>query len=64
MKVSFDASGKPVSATGAAFLLNHEAMTRQDKTIDQMETLTGFEFFANIPTSIQDTAEGTYHSFF
>ena len=64
MKVSFDASGEPVSATGAAFLLNHDAMTRQNKTIDQMETLTGFEFFANIPENIQNSAESTYTAFF
>ena len=64
MKVRFDASGAPVSATGAAFLLNHEVMTRQDKTIAEMETLTGFDFFANLPEGIQTPAENTFTSFF
>ena len=64
MRVSFDTSGEPVSATGAAYLLNHEAMTRQNKTIDELENLTGFEFFSNIPEDIQNSAEGTHTSFF
>ena len=64
MKVSFNSSGEATSATGAAFLVNHESMTMQTKTIDQMEVLTGFDFFTNIPDSIQNTAESTYTSFF
>jgi len=64
MKVSFNTSGEAVSAAGAAFLLNHEDMTQQDKTIDELETLTGFDFFTNIPESIQNSAESTYTSFF
>ena len=64
MKVSFNTSGEPVSATGAAFLVNHDSMTQQNKTINQMETLTGFTFFANLPSSVTSSAKNTFTSFF
>lgn len=64
MKVHF-LGGIAQSATGAAYLFNHESgATQQNKTIDQLEALTGFDFFANIPSSIQEAAEGKFTSFF
>ena len=57
MKVTFNASGEASSATGCAFLLEHETGTRQNKTIDELETLTGFDFFTNVPSALQTAAE-------
>lgn len=65
MKVTFDASGAAVSAQGAAYLFNHQSgATRQDKKIDEIETLTGFDFFTNIPSAIQEEAESNFTKFF
>ena len=65
LKVTYNSSGEAISAKGAAYLFDHKSgASRQDKTIDQIETLTGFDFFANIPESIQNTAEGTFTTFF
>ena len=62
MKVSFT-NGTPTAAVGAAYLLNHQnsGATRQEVTIDDIETLTGFDFFAHVPTSLQNTAEAETH---
>ena len=57
MKVRFDSSGNASSASGAAFIINHETLERDDITIKQLESITGFDFFTNIPKSIQDNAE-------
>ena len=60
MKVRFNANGSVASAKGAAYLVEHlETPTVQYKTIDQIEELAGFDFFANVPTEIQNTAEAT-----
>lgn len=60
MKVKFNNSGEPQSAKGAAYLVEHVASpTPQYVTIDYVESLAGFDFFANVPTSIQNTAEAT-----
>ena len=60
MKVSFNSSGVPQSAKGAAYLVEHIASpTVQYKTIDYIESLAGFDFFANVPSAIQNAAEGT-----
>lgn len=64
MKVSFDADGEVKAAKGAAFLLKHETGTKQEKTIRQLETLTGFDFFTNIPPDYQNSAEGDFTSLF
>lgn len=67
MKVSFNNSGVPVSAKGAAYLVEHVADPEvQYVTIDHIESLSGFNFFANVPTAIQNAAESTatpYNSF-
>ena len=61
MKVTLS-GGVPVSATGAAYLMDHKSgATRQNVSIDYIEDLTGFDFFANIPKSIQDGAEDDVH---
>ena len=60
MKVSFNNNGVPQSAKGAAYLVEHVATPDvQYVTIDYVESLAGFDFFANVPTSIQNTAEAT-----
>ena len=62
LKVTYS-GGKAVSAIGAAYLLDHKnsGSVRQEKTIDDIEDLTGFDFFANIPSSIQADAESEKH---
>ncbi|MBQ6437729.1 MAG: DNA/RNA non-specific endonuclease [Bacteroidales bacterium] len=67
MKVSFNNSGVPVSAKGAAYLVEHVADPEvQYVTIDYVESLSGLNFFANVPAAIQNAAESTatpYNSF-
>lgn len=64
MMCSFDGDGNMTDADGVAYLYTNEAHTSGTyndatfrKTIDYIETLTGFDFFANVPTSLQTTAE-------
>ena len=60
MKVSFNNSGVPQSAKGAAYLVEHVASPEvQYVTIDYVESLAGFDFFANVPAGIQNPAEST-----
>ena len=62
MRVSFSALSVAQSATGAAYLLKHESgATRQEVTINHIESLTGFTFFANVPQSIRDVAKNETH---
>ena len=63
MKVSFSGH-TPVSATGAAYLLEHKnsGSVRQQKTIDEIEQLTGFDFFASVPAALQNAAEAESHT--
>ena len=61
MKVSFS-GGTPEAATGAAYLLDHiSGATRQEVTIAYIQQLTGFDFFANIPSGLQSQAEAETH---
>ncbi len=62
MKVTFFGN-TPTSATGAAYLLNHQnsGATREIVSINDIEDLTGFNFFANIPGDLQLTAEAEKH---
>ena len=65
MKVTYDSAGVAVSAQGAAYLFEHKAgAARQVKKIDSIEQLTGFDFFTNIPASVQNDAEGNITDFF
>lgn len=66
MKVSFNSNGAVTGAKGAAYLVEHVASpTVQYVTIDYVESLTDngkgspFDFFANVPESIQNAAEAT-----
>lgn len=60
MKVSFNTSGVPTSAKGAAYLVTHSSSpTVTYTTIDNIESQSGFDFFANVPDDIENTAEGT-----
>ena len=61
MKVTLS-NGVPTAATGAAYLLVHEnGASRQNTTINAIEQLTGFDFFANVPLELQDAAEAETH---
>ena len=64
MKCSFNALGDMTAADGVAYLYTNEAHasgtyndTTYRKSIDYIETLTGFDFFANVPTALQSIAE-------
>ncbi len=64
MKCSFDTSGAMTAAKGVAYLFTNEAHsgekytdTKFRFTIDEIEQRTGFNFFANVPSSLQDAAE-------
>ncbi len=64
MKCSFGTDGTMTAAKGVAYLFTNEAHSG-DKytdakfrtTIDAIEERTGFDFFANVPQSLQDAAE-------
>ncbi len=64
MKCSFDASGAMTAAKGVAYLFTNEAHSGEKytdakfrTTIDAVEERSGFNFFANVPSSLQDAAE-------
>ncbi len=60
LKVSFS-GGEAVSALGGAYLFDHEAnATKQTISIDELERQTGFDFFTNIKSSVQDAAENRF----
>ena len=66
MKCTFSSPGVMSSAVGCAYLFDtnssHTAPTAT--TIDAIESRTGFDFFANVPSSLQTTAESQTYSFF
>ncbi len=63
MKVTYNSSGEVTDAKGAAYLFDHESNApQQNKTIREMETLTGFNFFANISSAFQETAETSFYN--
>ena len=62
MKCTFNASGTMTDASGVAYLFTNEAHANAKPadgitTIDAVEALTGFDFFANVPASLQNAAE-------
>lgn len=65
MKCSFDAGGNMTAASGVAYLFENRAYTgnyndaANRTTIDAIETLSGFNLFANVPTALQNAAETT-----
>ena len=61
MKVTYSGNN-PTGAIGAAYLLDHEnGAARQNVSIDDIERLTGFNFFAHVPTDLQNAAEAEVH---
>ena len=66
MKCSFSSQGEMNAAVGCAYLVNTNSSNTAPTatTIDAIESRTGFDFFANVPTSLQTTAESQTHSFF
>lgn len=61
MKVTYNSSGEVTGATGSAYLFDHKSNApQQNKTIRELETLTTFDFFANIPSTFQESAETTF----
>lgn len=62
MKCHFS-GGAMTSANGCAYIFTNEAHNGEKygdaiTTIDAIESRAGFDFFANVPTSLQNTAEG------
>jgi endonuclease G len=62
MKCSFS-GGAMTAAKGCAYIFTNEAHNGEKysdaiTTIDAIESRAGFDFFANVPTSLQNTAEG------
>ena len=69
MLCSFDSSGNMTSANGTAYLYTNEAHKGSNygdsafrSSIDDIETLAGFDFFAGVPASLQEDAESSFHS--
>lgn len=61
LKCSFDAYGNMTAASGAAYYFNSNSdnVSYQLKSIDYIESLTGFDFFANVPATLQNSAESS-----
>ena len=63
MKCSFNASGTMTAALGTAFIYSNEAHSgsyndsQYVTTIDAIETRSGFNFFVNVPSALQEAAE-------
>lgn len=63
MKCSFNSSGEMTAASGTGYLFdrngeyNNTSYSNFSTTIDEIESVTGFDLFANIPESLQDAAE-------
>lgn len=58
MKCTLDENGNVTSAKGCGYFFEHASNApRQTMTIDQIESLAGFDFFANIPDVLENSAE-------
>ena len=66
MKCSFSSEGEMSAAVGCAYLVdtNSSNTAPTATTIDAIEIRTGFDFFANVPTSLQTKAESQTYTFF
>ena len=63
MKCSFNASGEMTAASGCAYIFTNESHSGESysdgiTTIDEIEARAGFDFFPNVPSALQTTAEG------
>ena len=62
MLCSFDSSGKMTSAKAVGYLMPHDSplnsgYSQYAKTIDAIEAIAGYDFFTNVPSELQTTAE-------
>ena len=66
MKCSFDSSGKMTAAVGCAYLFDTNSTNEPPTvvTIDAIESRTGFDFYTNVPESLQTAAEMQKYEFF
>ena len=66
MKCTFSSPGEMSAAVGCAYLVdtNSSNTAPTATTIDAIESRTGFDFFANVPSSLQATAESQTYIFF
>lgn len=66
LRCTFDSSGNMTAATGCAYYFNsNESNVNYTlKSIDAIESMTGFDFFANVPDSLETAAEKTSSSLF
>ena len=66
MKCSFSSLGVMSAAVGCAYLFdtNSSNIAPTVTTIDAIESRTGFDFFTNVPASLQNAAESQTSTFF
>ena len=66
MKCTFSSSGVMSNAVGCAYLFDTNSSNIEPTlvTIDAIESRTGFDFFANVPASLQSKAESQTYSFY
>lgn len=65
MQCTFDSNGNMTGAKGAGYVFNHTGdLSRQNVTIDSIEARTGFDFFANVPDTLENAAEASSYNFF
>lgn len=63
MQCGFNSSGEMTSAKGVAYLFKNQSYSKTDDynnyatTIDAVESRSGFDFFANVPSQFQEAAE-------
>lgn len=67
MLCSFDSSGKMTAAKGVGYLMPHDSprnsgYSKYSKTIDAIEAIAGYDFFTNVPASLQTAAESTINT--
>ena len=68
LKVGRDSGGNVTSASTVGFWLEHKAYTGSSYSgfavsVDQIEQWTGFDFFVNLPSSLESAAESNSTSF-
>lgn len=65
MLCTFDSTGTMTDAKGVGFTFAHDGTNapRETTSIDDVEALTGFDFFANVPDALENAAEAMTSSF-
>ena len=66
MKCTFSSDGEMSAAVGCAYLVdtNSSNVAPTVTTIDAIESRTGFDFFVNVPATLQSSAESSTYTFF